>query len=128
YGDIVGRYQRQPEPKSLDPDGAVCHGDSAGLLQRRPVRAALPFYVGKESNNLEERRAGLIHKLDETVGTYQDPRGNLWTELVLPVLRDFPAAEVARRSGLHRRTIERHVAGTSAPHRRHEAVLVALAL
>jgi hypothetical protein len=94
----------------------VCNSHSTGLLQRRPVTARLQVYIGKESNNLEQRQAGLIHDIDETLATFNDARGEAWARLVLPVLRDFRAAQIAARAGLHRRTIERHVTGRSRPH------------
>jgi hypothetical protein len=128
YGHLVARYRRHPEPKSLDPSGAACHGGSIGQLERRPVRAALPVYIGKESNYLEERQAGLIHSLDETLATYYDPRRDVWRTLVVRALQGFPTAELASRSGLHRRTIERHLSGRAVPHRRQRAVLTAIAV
>jgi len=57
YRTVLSRYTRHPEPKCLDPSGHVCDGSSIGLLQRRPISAALPSYIGKESNLLEERFA-----------------------------------------------------------------------
>src|SRR5205823_5449399 len=123
----VARYQRHPEPKSLDLSGAVCQTGSVGLLQRRPVRATLPLYIGKESNNLEERQAGLVHILDESLSTYRDPKRDEWEAMVVPALRAFSAAEIASRSGLHRRTVERHLSGRAVPHARHRAVLIAVA-
>jgi hypothetical protein len=44
------------------------------------------------------------------------------------VLRDFSASEIAARSGLHRRTVERQLSGKARPHRRNEALLVAAAV
>jgi hypothetical protein len=127
YQDIQDRYLRHPEPKSLDPDGTVCRPDSTGLLQRRPVTAVEPIYLGKESNNLEERQAGLIHQFSDAFAIYPDPGADTWQRIVLPALRQFPAVEIARRSGLHRRTVERHLSGRSAPHPRHRAALTHVA-
>jgi hypothetical protein len=128
YGDVIADYKRHPEPKSLDPSGAVCGRGSTGLLQRRPIHAVLYVFIGKQSNNLDDQQARLIHKLNEAFAIYRDPRQDVWTNLALPVLRDFPAAEIAARSGLHRRTVERHLSGRSQPHRRNEVLLVAAAV
>jgi hypothetical protein len=123
---VLTRYRRYPEPKSLDPTGIACHGDSVGLLQRRPVHAAIPVYIGKESNNLDDRQAGLLHNLDDALATFSDARHDVWTNLALPVLH-FPAVEIAARTGLHRRTVERQLSGKARPHPRNEALLVAAA-
>jgi hypothetical protein len=127
YGDVLARYQRHPEPKSLGPDGQVCAGDTTGLLQRRRVTAVAPIYIGKESNNLEERQAGLIHNPDDAYSIYHDPGLDTWQRIVLPALQQFPATEVAHRSGLHRRSVERHLSGRSIPHPRHRAALTHVA-
>jgi hypothetical protein len=35
---------------------------------------ALPAYIGKESNNPDDRQSGLVHNLDETLAIFSDPR------------------------------------------------------
>jgi hypothetical protein len=101
---------------------------SRRLLERRPISAALPVYIGKESNNLEERQAGLLHSLDGTLATYHDPSWDAWKTVTVPALRGFTAPEIAARSGLHRRTVERHLSGRAVPHPRQRAILTAIAV
>jgi hypothetical protein len=74
YADILARYQRHPEPKSLGPDGHVCNGDTTGLLQRRPVTAIAPTYIGKESNNPRRTPSGTRPKPDRRIHDLHRPR------------------------------------------------------
>lgn len=57
-----------------------------------------------------------------------DPAHTTWSELVLPVLAVMDRAEVARQSGLSRRTIERYLFTGMLPHRSHEATLSRIAV
>ena len=52
--NVLWRHYLHKEDKSLAPDGTLCSEYTHGLLQRRPIRALLPFVlIGKEI----ERRA-----------------------------------------------------------------------
>jgi hypothetical protein len=66
--DVLYSYRRNPESKSMDPQREVpCLSDSRGLLGRRLVIAdGVPVPIGKESNDLDERRAALRHEADAT--------------------------------------------------------------
>ncbi|MDQ3780851.1 MAG: hypothetical protein M3354_09945 [Chloroflexota bacterium] len=48
---------------------------------------------------------GLEHDPDEVYAEYADLRRDPWRVLVLPVLRDVPAVQLAEASGLHPRSI-----------------------
>jgi hypothetical protein len=73
YRDVLDEYRRHPEPKSMGSDGQVCGPVTVGLLQRRNIRPSTIHHIGKEANRLEDREAGFIQDLDETVAEYHDP-------------------------------------------------------
>ena len=109
YRDVVEEYATHPEPKSAGPDGKPCGRSRRGLLRRRHVYAAYAasiYNVGKESNFLEEVESGLLHDLDEVQEIYFDPRDDLWTKEILPILKRIPRAELARRAGVSERYIQ----------------------
>src|SRR6202022_2512019 len=64
YGEVLREYEVHPESKCADADGKPCGKQTVGLLQRRHVRIDQIKYVGKESNNLEEVDAGLMHSAE----------------------------------------------------------------
>jgi len=68
--------------------------------------AASIYNVGKESNFLEEVESGLLHDLDEVQEIYFDPRDDLWTKEILPILKRIPRAVLARRAGVSERYIQ----------------------
>ena len=45
----------------------------AGLLERRHIKVESLYYVGKESNYLEDVEFGLMHDPDEAQPKYLDP-------------------------------------------------------
>ncbi len=83
----------------------------------------LTTHVGKEANHLEEVEAGIEHDSDEVYAEYPDPQRDPWRALVLPVLRDVPAATLAAATGLHPRSVPAVRNGHRAPHPRTRAVL-----
>jgi len=100
-------YRAHPEPKSLGPDGARCGRASVGLLFRRPVRVRSLHYIGKESNELDEVEAGLVHDVDEVLNEYRPPGvDEEWTTLVQPVVREMPLARLVERCGKSASTIK----------------------
>lgn len=111
YGEVLAEYRVHPEPKSLGPDGRPCHRATVGLLHRRPVKGIYVEYAGKESNRLEDVRAGVVHDIDEVMTIIPRPGRGPWTRLVLPVLRDFPLADAIRNSGFSLAMIKRIRAG-----------------
>lgn len=124
YRDVLAQYLAHPEAKSLGPDGEPVGRNTSGLLLRRPVDGIKPVMrIGKEANKLDERLAGLITDPREYRVEYVNPDHNGWTVLVLPVLITMQRSEVTRRTGLHRRTIERYISGRTKPQRRHEQLL-----
>ena len=69
-GELLQDYRVHAEAKSAGPDGEECTGATAGLLQRRPVRVRSIRHIGKESNELDDVAAGLVHDADEVIATY----------------------------------------------------------
>jgi len=127
-GQVVTRYSLRPEHKSLGFNGEPAGGETMGLLQRRPVLSApvLTDLAGKEGNRLEERTTGEVTDPAEYRVEYGS-RVNRWSALVVPVLREMGAAEVAHRTGRSRRAIERAVSGRTVPHPSNRARLTAAA-
>lgn len=117
--DAVARYRLRPEHKSLASDGSRTHGESRGLLGRRPVLAApvLTDLVGKEGNRVLERLTGEVTDVADYRNAYGS-RGDRWSLLVRPVLREMGSTDVARRTGLSRSAVERAIrpADASTPH------------
>jgi len=125
YRDVLAAFRTHPEAKSAGPDGRPCDRRTIGLLQRRVVRSLLELtaHVGKESNRLEEVEAGIEHDPDEVWTEYVDPARDSWRTLVLPVLRQIPAKELADATGLAVSTVKAARNGHTNPHGRNREVL-----
>jgi DNA polymerase type B, organellar and viral len=106
YRDVFEEYTTHPEPKSAGPDGKACDRTTRGLLTRRHVYVASIYYVGKESNFLEEVEYGLLHDPDEVQQKYLDPREDAWARYVVPVLKLMPRAELARLANVTERFVQ----------------------
>ena len=117
YRDVLDLYRTHPEPKSLGPDGERCDRRTIGQLTRRHVEPFRVCYIGKESNRLEEREAGLVRDLDDALNEYRNPEHDPFTQLVAPALcklpdeLKLPAAQIAAGAGVSERTVERARAG-----------------
>jgi hypothetical protein len=127
YQDVIGEFQHHPEAKAADQHGYAGQRGTMGLLQRRQVRPYSLIQLGKESNQLEEVEAGLAHDLDEIWTEYADPRRNPWRELVLPVLKNIPANELAVATGLSVRSVKAARNGRTEPRVTHRARFTAAA-
>jgi hypothetical protein len=125
--EVLSRYRRRAERKSLAPDGHPTRGTTRGLLLRRPVVSS-PYdteLIGKESNRLEERQTGEVTDPDDYLNTY-GRRGSTWP-LVLEILRELGAPEVARRTGISRSAAYAVLRGAQ-PHGDHARTYEALAV
>lgn len=78
YGDVAVDYEHHPESKCSDEFANVCDKQTKGLLYRRHVRIGEIVCIGKESNNLEEVDAGLIHSVERVYTTYLDQNRDRW--------------------------------------------------
>jgi hypothetical protein len=116
-GEVIRRYRLRPEHKSLAPNGQPAQRDTVGSLLRRPIESApaLQALTGKEGNKLLERLSGEIADPHDYRTDY-GRRDDEW-RLVLAAIDRIGAATIARRAGVHRRTIERYRAGAT-PHPR----------
>lgn len=74
YRDITEEFATHPEAKSASDDGHPCGRETIGLLRRRSVHALSITHIGKESNRLEDVRAGLVQDSAEVVSRYDDTR------------------------------------------------------
>lgn len=115
--NILSRYTRRTEHKSLAPDRRAAGSTSTGLLQRRSVIAgsASTLLTGKEGNKLIERLTGEVTGISEyrnDYGTRSDP----WQEQILPVLKDMGAARIITR-GLPKATVYRALNEPRRPRR-----------
>jgi hypothetical protein len=101
-GDILNRYRRRAEHKSLAPNHQAAGGDTHGLLTRRPLSSS-PLeteLIGKEGHKLEERQTGQVFEPFEIRNDY-GRRAATWP-LILSVLRELGAPETARQAGTSR--------------------------
>src|SRR5207249_712259 len=107
YRQLLEDHFRNPEARSVGPNGEVCSARTVGFLARRPVIEAAVAYVGKESNRLEEREAGLIS--DENDFLQLMAVASRWNgrPQSCPMVRALPTAEAARRTGFDRSTVKR---------------------
>jgi hypothetical protein len=127
YQDVLADYRTHPESKSLGLDGKVCARRTVGLLRRRPVTALYLTHVGKESNQLEEVEAGLVHDPNEIYTEYEDPAHAPWRSLVVPVLRQTPRRLIMEGTGLARSTVTALRNGHGVPHQQPRDALTRIA-
>jgi hypothetical protein len=109
--DVLGRYLRRPEHKSLSPDGEPATGQTRGQLLRRPIAAhpANTLLTGKEGNEIIERLT--LVTLDPTASrNAYGTRTEMWP-IVLDALRDA-GAQTLLAAGLPHSTVYTVFAGT----------------
>ena len=116
FGEMLERYETQPEAKSLGPDGLVCGRMTEGLLSRRPVVVGEIKLIGKESNRIAQRATGELDgdDADETTAFYDD--GDYWRRIAMPELTRRGAGWVARIAHMSDRRARDIVLGHSQPH------------
>jgi hypothetical protein len=86
YGELLREYEVHPEAKCADAKGKACEKQTVGLLQRRHIKIDLVKFIGKESNNLEEVEAGLIHSAQNVYTEYPDQQRDEWQTKIVPAL------------------------------------------
>ena len=126
YRDIFAEYLGHEESKSLAPDGGPCRRKTTGLLLRRPVTLLSPLrHIGKESNRLDDRNAGLGDLSD--IAEYGDVEREQFDTLVRPVLRKMGVREVARRTGFSLGAVSNTISKGVYPHARQRIVYLKVA-
>ena len=118
FGDVISEYEFHAEPKCADSQGNVCEKDTCGLLYRRHVLIDRIRFIGKESNELEEVDAGLIHSAADAYTEYVDPRRDEWETKIKPALKQIPLSRLCVETGFSRRTLINWRTGKSRPHPR----------
>jgi len=92
YGEIIEEYEFHPESKCAEGFGQACQKETRGLLQRRRIAIDKIKFIGKESNNLEEVEAGLIHDEKNLYADYVDPKRDTWVTKILPMIQKIKPA------------------------------------
>ena len=128
YGEVIEEYEFHPEAKCAGSSGETCDQQTVGLLQRRHVLIDLLKFIGKESNSLEEVKAGLVHSESSVTTEYVDPKRDEWATKILPALRKTPLRLLVEkcRGKLSRRAIIDLRAGRSRPHQENRKLLASL--
>lgn len=114
YRDVLMEFETHPETKSADSDGNACSRTTRGILHPREVHAAYIRYIGKESNLIEEVESGLVHDWDHARAIYDDSESGGWN-LVVPILKEIPRAELQEVTGLSEREVRRICSGRVKP-------------
>jgi hypothetical protein len=123
YGEVLREYEFHLGAKNADAKGKPSGKQTIGLLQRRHVRVERIIYIGRESNQLEEIEAGLIHSPESVYTEYPDPSRDEWQTRILPTLNKIPIAALMRLSGRSRSMLRRALAGLSRPRKRNQQLL-----
>jgi hypothetical protein len=124
FGDVISEYEFHAEPKCADWKGNICGKQARGLLQRRHVRIDRIRYIGKESNELEEIDAGLIHSEADAYIEYVDPRRDEWETKIRPALKGISLSKLCKETGFSRRTVINWRTGKSRPHPNNQQILI----
>jgi hypothetical protein len=57
---------------------------------------------------VEDVPSGVVHDLGEVLTDYRDPRSDLWTTVVMPILKRIPLSRlIIKATGLFKRQIQR---------------------
>jgi hypothetical protein len=116
YTDVIIEYEHHPESKCADSAGIVCGKQTVGLLQRRHVGIDHVKFIGKESNELEDVGAGLVHCENDVYIEYVNRSRDEWQTKILPALKRLSLSRLIRESGLSKRALLDIRAGRSRPH------------
>ena len=124
FGDVISEYEFHAEPKCLDSKGTICEKDTRGLLQRRHVAIDRIRFIGKESNELEEIGAGLIHSAADAYTEFVDPSRDDWERKIRPALKKMSLPKLCKETGFSRRALINWRTGKSRPHPRNQRLLI----
>ena len=112
---LIWRHFLHPEAKSLGPDGKPCDFRTSGLLQRRPIKAMLPFrFIGKEVERKAQEGED-ISAIESDGPIRYGPGQTTKTRAADPGLilraKRFGRRQLCRESGVHQHAIERFLNG-----------------
>jgi DNA polymerase III epsilon subunit-like protein len=102
YADLIEAYDRPPERKFAGPDGQPCRPETRGLLHDLPLVVSTIRHVGKEGNELEAHRAGVISEAERQL-EYHDST----LEDLIAKLQQIPTKGIADTTGYDPRTVRR---------------------
>ena len=125
YADVLEAYEHHPEAKCADVHGLPSGKQTIGLHFPRHVVIDEIRYIGKESNELEDVEAGLVHEPGETYTEFVDARRDYWTTKVRPVMRQISLAKLQAATTLSRRTLINARTGQRRPHRKNRQIIIA---
>lgn len=123
YGDVIGEYKFHPESKCADSEGNICGKQTTGLLFRRHIKIDQIKYIGKESNNLEEVDAGIVHSEQNVYTEYPDPRRGDWETKVRPAMLKISISTLKDKTQLSERTLKYARSGKRRPRLRHQTLI-----
>jgi hypothetical protein len=103
YREILHQYLYHPESKFAGPDGRPCDPWTRGVLQRRHIIAPELKYCGKEIKRKLEQ-GPVDHEIDYKCKVYENGRVAAEPEMLRQLAR-FSEREIARETGLHRKSI-----------------------
>jgi hypothetical protein len=126
YGDVGSEYEHHPESKCADEHGNVCDKQTQGLLYRRHVRIGEIVCIGKESNNLEEVDAGLIHLAEIVYTAYPDQSRDVWERIIRRKLQAIPISFQMAETGLSHRMLIKARKGHVRPHLRNQQLIISV--
>ncbi len=110
YADLIRAYDLHPERKFAGQEGRPCQPGTRGLLQDLPVLVMGIKHVGKEGNDLDAHKAGLVTEAERQL-EYHD---SAFEDLVAK-LREIPTKIIAEATGYNPRTIRRLKRGEFRP-------------
>jgi hypothetical protein len=123
--DVIAGYAAHAESKSAGPDGQCATSSTKGLLSRRHVTPVYVYYVGKETNKLEEVEQGQVRDLGDVQEMFESPKRSAWDAVYRPQLAKANLRELAEESGISERLLRKYRAGTTRPTARQMKLLVA---
>jgi hypothetical protein len=112
YADILTQYPLRREAKLVTSDGRQRLRNTIVMLFPPSITISGIKYIGKETNMLDEREAGLSSFEDDSLILEPDE----WESRSLPLINQFPTNEIAEKTGMSRRQIIRLKQGKCYPH------------
>lgn len=125
FADVIADYAFHAESKCANAQGAVSGRDTLGLLQRRHVKIDRVRFIGKESNELEEVDAGMVHSLQDVYTEYVDPTRDEWEIKIRPAIakEKVSISKLHNETGFSSRTLKNWRTGKSRPHAQNQKTL-----